>query len=248
MNAFLTLWRKEIATYFLSPIAYVVMIFFLVVMGFSFWMLATVLAQGPAGVTVMNELFGSFFFWITLLIVVPVLTMRLLAEEKRSGTMETLLTAPVSDATVVLAKYAGVLTFFIIMWLPTACYALVLKQFSALMAPIDLGPMVGGYLGAFLVGAFYLSIGLFCSATTSNQIVAAIAAFAAISVAFFAGFLTFVAQTEWVRHAGGYISSLTHMLDFSRGAIDTRPIVLYLSGTVFMLFATIHVTESRKWK
>ena len=91
MRTFFTLWRKELSSYFLSPIAYVVMMFFLVVMGVSFSLLVSVMASGPSGVAVMKELFSSIFFWLAMLIVVPVLTMRLFAEEKRSGTIETLM-------------------------------------------------------------------------------------------------------------------------------------------------------------
>jgi ABC-2 type transport system permease protein len=222
--------------------------FFLVVMGVSFSLLISVMASGPVGVTAMKELFSSIFFWIAMLIVVPVLTMRLFAEEKRSGTIETLMTAPVTDTAVVLAKYAGALTFFAILWLPTASYAYILKAFSPLTAPVDLGPMLGGYFGAFLVGAMYISIGLFCSSVTSNQIVAAIMCFAMICVAFFAGFIPYVARSELLRDFGAYVSSISHMLDFSRGAVDTRPVVFCLSISALMIFATIKVIESRKWK
>lgn len=248
MNGFVTLWRKELTGYFLSPIAYIVGIFFLVVMGSIFTLLVSVLAEGPAGVTVMNLLFGSPFFWMTMLVIIPVLTMRVFAEEKRSGTMETLLTAPISDAAVVLAKYVGALSFYIAMWMPTAVYVLVLRQFSAAMAPIDLGPMAGGYLGALLVGMFYLSIGVLCSALTTNQIVAAIISFAAMLLIFLTGLLDFVAGGETVQALSAYLSSYSHMLDFSRGSIDSRPIVFYLTGTSLMLFATIKVVESRRWK
>lgn len=248
MSAFLTLWRKELTGYFLSPIAYIVTIFFLVVMGAIFSLLVSVLAEGPAGVTVMNLLFGSPFFWMTMLVIVPVLTMRLIAEEKKSGTIETLMTAPVSDTAVVLAKYAGALSFYAIMWLPTATYVFVLQRFSALMAPIDLGPMAGGYLGALLVGMFYLAIGLFCSSLTSNQIVAAITSFAAMIVLFLGGLLDYVAHQELARAISQHLSSYAHMLEFSRGQIDSRPVVFYLSGTALMLFATVKVLESRRWK
>ncbi|MFH0954101.1 MAG: ABC transporter permease [Verrucomicrobiota bacterium] len=249
MRTFLTLWRRELAAYFLSPIAYVVMIFFLVVMGFSFWLLVNALVQGEAsGATIMNDLFASIFFWLPMLTVVPVLTMRLFAEEKRSGTIEPLMTAPVTDPAVVLAKYAGALTFFVILWIPTLFYALVLRGFSPLSAPMDLGPMLGGYAGAFLVGAMYLSVGLFCSSLTSNQIVAAITCFAMICVAFLSGFITFIARSDSVRDATAYISSVAHMRDFSRGAVDTRAVVFYVTVALFMLFATVKVVESRKWK
>jgi ABC-2 type transport system permease protein len=178
---------------------------------------------------------------------VPVITMRLLAEEQRMGTIETLMTAPVTDVDVVLAKYFGALTFFVILWVPTLAYVFVLKAFSLESMPIDFGPILAGYLGAFLVGAFYISVGLFASSLTRNQIVAAIICFALICVAFFVGFTPYLARTELLRDLGMYVSSVAHMIDFSRGAVDTRPIVFHLSGTVLMLFATIKVVEARKW-
>ncbi len=248
MNGFLTLWRKELAGYFLSPVAYVVMIFFLVVMGAIFSLLVSVLAEGPAGVTILNLLFGSPFYWMTMLVLAPVLTMRLLAEEKKSGTIETLLTAPVSDAAVVLAKFAGALCFYVFMWLPTAAYVYILYAFSADMAPPDWGALAGGYLGALLVGAFYLSIGLCCSALTSNQIVAAIVTFAAMLALFLAGLLDYVARGAAAQAVSAHLSSYAHMLDFARGSIDTRPIVYYLTGTALMLFATVKIVEARSWK
>lgn len=248
MSAFLTLWRKELTTYFLSPIAYIVMIFFLVVMGAIFSLLVSVLADGPEGVTVMNLLFGSPFFWMTMLVLVPVLTMRLFAEEKKSGTIETLMTAPVSDTAVVLAKFAGALSFYIFMWLPTAFYIFILWFFSADMLPPDPGPMLGGYLGALLVGMFYLSIGVCSSALTSNQIVSAIITFAVMIILFLAGLLDYVAHGEWVRQVSAYLSSYSHMLEFSRGTIDSRPVVYYLSGTALLLFTTVKIVEARNWK
>jgi ABC-2 type transport system permease protein len=247
MRIFRTLWCRELAAYFLSPIAYVTIMFFLFVMGYSFWMMTTIMSQGTVEVSVMSQLFGSIFFWIALLVVIPVMSMRLIAEEKRSGTLETLMTAPVSDVAVVLAKYVGAMSFFIVLWLPTIAYAFILRAFDP-MATVDYGPMLSGYLGAFLIGGFYIAIGLFCSACTRNQIVAAIFCFAVICVAFFAGFLPYIASNPVLQRFGEYFSAVNHMLDFSRGMVDTRPLILYVSGMVFMLFATIKVLESRKWK
>lgn len=248
MRTFLLLWRREVMSYFLSPLAYVVMIFFLVVMGYSFWFLTSLLAGGSPGINVVNELFGSFFFWLPMLVTAPMLTMRVLAEEKRSGTIETLLTAPVSDAAIVLGKYAGALSFFVVMWLPTAAYAFVLQRFSAESAPVDFGPLLGGYLGAFLVGALYLAAGVFCSALTSNQIIAAMASFALLGLLFFAGMLGDATQNERVREICDYASSVKFMRDFARGVIDTRPVVFHLSGAAFLLFAAIRILEARHWK
>ena len=248
MRALLTLWRKELTGYFLSPVAYVVTIFFLMVMGAIFSLLVSVLADGPTGVTIMNLLFGSPFYWMTMLVMMPALTMRLLAEEKRAGTLETLLTAPISDLSVVLAKYLGALSFYILMWLPTVAYVLILRQYSSMMAPVDWGPLAGGYLGALLVGMFYLSIGLFCSALTSNQVVAATISFAIMIGLFLIGLLDLVSQRALWQAISSSVSSYQHMLDFSRGAIDTRPVMFYLSGTALMLFATVKVVEARSWK
>lgn len=248
MSAFLTLWRKELTGYFLSPIAYLVTVFFLAVMGFIFSLLVSVLAEGPAGISIMNLLLGSPFFWMTMLVIAPVLTMRTFAEEKKSGTIETLLTAPVTDPQVVLAKYAGVLSFYVFMWLPTASFLLILRHFSVDMAPLDAGAILGGYLGALLVGMLYLAIGLLASALTSNQVIAAVVGFAAMLILFLCGLVEQIARDATIRAASAYISSYTHVLDFSRGVIDTRPIVFYFTATAWVLFATVKALEARTWK
>lgn len=249
MKQILTLWKREFAAYFLSPMGYITMVFFLALMGISFWMLVAVLAQGTEGIAVVRILFGeSIFFWLAMIMSAPLITMRLFAEEKRIGTIETLMTAPVTDVQVVLAKYLGALSYFVILWLPTIAYAFILEPFNPLPQTLDRGPLLGAYLGIFLIGSFYLSIGLFASSTTNSQMVAAITTFAVLCAVFFAGFTPFYAQTAAVQETMRYFSSLVHMMDFSRGAVDTRPVVLYVSATVLMLFLTVKVVESRKWK
>lgn len=247
MRTFFILWKRELASYFLSPIAYVMVMFFLFVMGYTFWMLLNILAHGVVSATVMNELFGSIFFWITLLILIPLITMRLFAEENRSGTIELLMTAPVTETQVVLSKYAGALSFYLVMWLPTLAYVYVLRHYDPLMS-VDLGPLASGYLGALLLGAFYLSAGLLMSSLTRNQIVAAMSSFALVTVAFFAGFMPYISRSETVRDAGRHFSAVLHMMDFARGMVDTRPVVLYLTSTAFLLFTTIKILEMKKWK
>lgn len=246
MKRIWSIWCREMAAYFLSPMAYVVMIFFLVVMGFSFWLLASVLSQGIRGGPVMSELFASIFFWLTLLITVPVITMRLFAEERKSGTLETLLTAPVRDSEVVLAKYCSAVFFYIVLWLPTIAYIGIMKFFEPPGTPVDLGPMVSGYIGALLVGALYISVGVLTSSLTSNQIVAAIGCFAICCVLFLSGFLPYLVHSEAVRDVGTYLSSVMYMMDASRGVVDTRGVVFHLSGVVLMLFLAEKVLESRR--
>jgi len=247
MSTFFILWKREMNGTFLSMVAYVAAMFFLFIMGYSFWMLTHLLSQGAAGNTVMDKMFGSIFFWLALLVIVPVSTMRLFAEEMYSGTIETLMTAPVSDVVVVLAKYAAALTIFMVMWIPTVSYAYILRVFDPLMS-IDYGPMLSGYLGTLLIGAFYLSVGLFASSLTRYQLVALMITFSLICVAFLAGFIPYLSSNPMVRSVGSYFSSVMHMLEFARGKVDTRPIVLYCTGTFFMLFATIKVVESRRWR
>jgi ABC-2 type transport system permease protein len=248
MRAFFTLWRRELATYFRGPLAYVVTVFFLVVTGFNFWFLVNLMAsiQG-VGAQVLTQLFGSLFFWIPFLVVVPVLTMRLLAEERRFGTYETLMTAPITETQVVLAKYAGALTLFVLMWAPTISYGYLLERFSAESTPMDPGALAGGYLGTFLVGGFFIAVGLFCSAVTRNHVISALACFAAMSVVFISGFLHYITTNPVMREISSYTSSVAHMLEFSRGLVDSRPIVLYVTATALVLFGAVRALEWRRW-
>jgi ABC-2 type transport system permease protein len=243
-----TLLRRELMAYFLSPIAYIVILFFLLMMGFNFYLLLRFLNQNPADVSVMQIFFGWFFFWITLLIVVPVITMRLLAEEKANGTIETLMTAPVTDAEVVWSKYLGAVFFYIIMWAPTVAYMLILRAFTQETAPLDWWPIASGYLGTLLVGMLYLSVGCLASALTKNQIAAAIMCFVAITAIFCVSFFAFFATAGLARDVFSYLSGIEHMNEFARGMVDTRRVVFYLTCTVWMLFVTEKVLESRKWK
>jgi ABC-2 type transport system permease protein len=248
MSSFLVLWRRELAGYFLSPVAYATLTFFLAVMGTIFYFLAGIMTSGVAGASVMNLMFGSPFYWMTQMIVVPLLTMRLFAEERRMGTIETLLTAPVSDAQVVAAKFAGVLTFYVLMWLPTLLFFVGLHYFSAHGLPLNPGVLTAAYLGVLLGGAMFLAIGLLCSLMTANQIVAAITCFALLMLVFFAGFIEFIAPYPRAQMLSELISPHRHLLEFSRGIVDTRAVVFYLTGTAFCLFTATRVLESRQWK
>lgn len=248
MNPFFVLWRREMTGYFYSPVAYATLTFFLVVMGITFYFLTSVLAEGVPGVGVMNLMFGSPFYWMTMMVVVPLLTMRLFAEERRMGTLETLLTAPVSDAAIIAAKFAGVFSFYLLMWIPTLLFLLGLEGLSAEAPPFDTGAIAGAYLGAALNGALFLSMGLLCSLTTSNQIIAAITCFAFMIMFFFSGFFEYTSHWVFAQNLSEFISPHRHMMEFSRGVVDTRSVVLYLSGVVFFLFSATRILESRQWK
>lgn len=248
MNTFLSLFKKEIRTCFLSPIAYVVMFFFWVLTGLNFWWLLVQLADGESLTIALQHLFGGLITF-SLLIIVPLVTMRAFAEERKLGTLESLLTTQLKASELVLAKFAGVMVFFLLLWLPVIIYAFIQKNLSPaeLHQFPDFGAMRAGMLGIMLVGGFYVSIGLFMSSLTSNQIVAAIAGFAVLSVMLFTGFfMAYTAPNPSARIVGQYLSSYAHLLDFSRGIVDSRSVVLYLSYTAWLLFATVKVVESKR--
>jgi ABC-2 type transport system permease protein len=243
MRTFFALWKRELAALFLSPIAYVMMMFFLMVTGCGFYWLVKEnleLSQAVTGLMVV--------IWACMLIVLPILTMRTFAEERKNGTFETLMTAPVREGSIVLAKFAGVLTFFLMMCLPTLLYLLIVRQLAPETAALlDPGSVVGGYLVVGLIAAAFIALGMLASALTSNQIIAAISSFSIMSILFFGGlFEPHLSKTPLIRDIGGYISSALHVMEASRGIFDTRTIMLYLTLTFFFLFATIKAIEARR--
>ncbi|MFM8457581.1 MAG: ABC transporter permease, partial [Chthoniobacterales bacterium] len=188
---FFTLLNREIRAYFLSPVAWVVLFFFLLLTGFNFYAGVAALNRGPSEVTVVEAFFNTVFFWFGFVLVFPLITMRLFSEEYKMGTIEPLMTAPVRDSQVVLAKYCGALFFYVVLWLPSLLYFLVFTWVTRLQAAGAAGPFIGAYAMLLLIGMFYLSIGCLASALTRNQIVAAVMSFSAITLLFFMGLLTF---------------------------------------------------------
>jgi ABC-2 type transport system permease protein len=247
---FFTLLNREIRAFFLSPVAWVVLFFFLLLTGFNFYAGVAALNRGPSEVTVVEAFFNTVFFWFGFILIFPLITMRLFAEEYKMGTIEPLMTAPVRDSHVVLAKYCGALFFYVVLWLPSLLYFVVFTWVTRLQAAGAAGPFLGAYAMLLLIGMFYLSVGCLASALTRNQIIAAIMSFSVITLLFFLGLLTFfiLNVTPALREMTGYISALEHMGEASRGIFDTRPVVFYLSLTFFVLFLTFHVFQSRRWR
>ncbi|MEI7865548.1 MAG: ABC transporter permease [Chthoniobacterales bacterium] len=247
---FLTLLNREIRAYFLAPVAWIVLFFFLLLTGFNFYAGVAALNRGPSEVTVVEAFFNTVFFWFGFVLVFPLITMRLFSEEYKMGTIEPLMTAPVRDSQVVLAKYCGALFFYVVLWLPSLLYFLVFTWVTRLQTAGAAGPFLGAYAMLLLIGMFYLSIGCLASALTRNQIVAAVMSFSVITLLFFTGLLSFFVLnvTPVLREMTAYFSSLEHMSEASRGFFDSRPIVFYLSLTIFVLFLTFHVFQSRRWR
>jgi ABC-2 type transport system permease protein len=236
-------WRELIA-YFSSPLAYVVMTAFLFVNGYVFWLIVAYLNDPRTqAMAPLKLLFGgTIFFWLFVLFVVPVITMRLLAEERRSGTLEVLLTSPVSDGQVVLAKFLSSFVFYAVLWLPTLAYVGILASYSKL----DWGPVASGYVGIAVLGLLFLAIGLFTSALVRNQILAAILAFAVLVVVFSLGLVENVVVNQTLKGALGYANLWSHMDDFSRGILDTRHLVYSLSLSAFFVFLATKALEASK--
>lgn len=250
MRRFLILFGREISSAFHQPLAYVVLFFFLIVTGFNFQAGVTLLNSGAGTVTMVQAFFNTVYFWFPFVLVFPLITMRVFAEEAKMGTIETLMTAPVRDGQVVFAKYAGCLFFYIMLWAPSLIYFIVFQKVTGLNAAGAVGSYLGAYGMLALMGLLFTAIGCLASALTDNQIVAAVISFAAILGFFFLGLLSFLlpSASPLLREVTYYLSPVEHMMDFSQGVFDTRPVVFYISSTLLVLFATFHIFQYRRWK
>jgi len=254
-GSFLAVLRKELAIYFATPIFYITGFFFLLLGGYFFYantlyysLVSFQAAQNIQLATHLNPLqmvFRPLFatLAIVLLLLVPLLTMRLLAEEKRAGTAELLFTYPLTDWAIILGKFAAALLVYAIFLGFTVLYALA---FSA-VGPLDWGALAAGYLGLLLLGGGCLALGLFASSLTENQIIAAVSSFALLLLFWVIGWQQDIGSPGW----GGFYTALSmmdHFDGFIRGVIDTRDLVYFLSFIYFFLFLTKRQLESRRWR
>lgn len=235
---------------YVSLIGYVIVAAMQFLLGLSFIIVLQALVNKPFDVPVTEAFFNNGLFWLVMLLAPPIITMRSFATEKSSGTYETLMTTPVGDAQVVLAKFTGALLFFMSAWLPLLAYPFLLKRFSVDLAQVDTGALGGTCVGIFLFGTLYTALGCFASSLTRNQIIAAMNAFVLGLGLFLLGYLTHILPPKpgWQSAILQHVSMVDHMKDFTRGVVDTRPVVFYLSLTGLFLFLTLKVVESRRWK
>ena len=189
----------------------------------------------------------KFFFtatWLMLLLLGPLLTMRLVSEELRSGSIEVLMTAPVTEGQVIAGKFLASFTFYAFLWAPTLGYAGMI----ALYEKVDWGPVAAGYLGVLLIGALFLAIGIFASAMTRSQLLAAMMTAALLFVLFLLGVFEELVNNDLMKRALGYVSIFNHIDELANGIVDTRRLVFYLSGTLFFLFLASRALEDKKWR
>lgn len=229
---------REFRSYLTSPMAYIVACVFLALMGALFiWYLDSTDYQDTS-ITGYLDIWGN----LVLMLFAAVLAMRLIAEEKKLGTWELLLTAPVRDTEVVLGKFLGSLGMLAVMLALTLYFPLLLWAFG----DPDIGPIITGYLGLFLLGAASLSIGLFASSITTNQIVAAVIAGGILAVLYFIG-MAGDAMSGAAGNIISYISLYSHFPAFMVGIIDTKAIIYYLSVTALFLFLSMRSVETGRW-
>lgn len=244
MSAILTIAKREIFSFFVSPIAYVVMTVWLLFFGFVFYLLAIVFAQPTGSETNLLTAFfgGTTLFYLPLLVFAPVMTMRLLAEERASGTIEPLLTAPVSEVSVVLGKYLAALTFWCVLWSPTLSYVWLVARTGEHM--VDWGAIGCTYLGLLAIGMFYMAVGLFMSAIARNQIVAAMLTFLVLGGLFVIGLAGYANVGDDMRAVFEYVGLWTQMSSFAKGIVDTRYLVYDLSIVVLTLFLSVQALQA----
>lgn len=253
MKGTLVIARKELRQLFGSPIAYVALAMFFVIVGFLFFSLVGVYSfqvlqlQGtpPPDFNPTRIIFTPLYQDITfvLILLVPVLTMRLVSEEDRAHTMELLATSPVTNTAIILGKYLAVVLLFLVLIAISAYMPLSL----ALIGRLDWGLLASTYVGLFLLGGAFLSIGLFASTLNENQIVSAAIGFALLLIFWILGF----AQQASGSTAQQVLSSLSfasHFSNLSGGVIDTQDVLFFLSLAGFFLFLGVIALESRKWR
>ena len=249
------IFKKEMRLYFTSPVAWVVLTIFLFIAGyffasiFSFFSQASIQsAMNPQmgrdlNVTdsVMRPLFSNVS--VILLLLMPLVTMRLFAEERRAGTIELLLTYPVRDGAVLAGKYLAALGLYALMIGLTVLYPLIVVYFARL----EWGPVLTGYLGLLLMGATFIAVGVFASSLTENQIVAAVTTFGVLLIFWILGW-----SADYAGGALGrvlqFLSILEHNDSFSKGVLDTKDVLYYVNFTALALFLTLRSLEARRWK
>lgn len=244
--------RHELKSLCLAPATYVAAFLFLLVMGFIFQGIVESFGKTPQDAIPMVLFFQ--LFWLPVFFMVPLLTMKSFAEEKRQGTLEALLTTPVSTGQVVAAKFSGAYLLYAILWLSTVGFNFVLHRFVPDPRLLESGPLFGGYFFILLSGTLFVAIGIFASSVTRNQLVAGILSFSLLfAVIIGSRYLADLSAPDarylpisdrWV----DYLQVFQHVEDFSRGVIDTRPISFYLSTSLLFLALSMLAIESKLWR
>ncbi len=249
-------FKKEMRLYFGSPVAYVVFTFFLLISGWFFSQISLFYSDasmrsfmqpqfGAQNLNVIDSVIRPLFtnMSVVLLFFIPMLTMRLFAEERKSGTFELLLTYPVRDGEVLAGKYLAALVLYVLLLVLTLLYPGLIAYFTR----VEWGPILSGYLGLVLTGAVFLAVGVLVSSLTENQIVAGFGTFGVLLGFWIVGWGAEFAGGN-LRTVLQYLSIGDHLDGFTRGLIDTKDLVYYLTGIALALFFTLRSLESKRWR
>jgi len=249
MRIFWTLLRRELSAFFFSLTGYIIIAALTLIVGASFVMLIRNMGTDPFSMPVTEVFFNSQMYWLLVILIAPVVTMRLFALEQATGTFETLMTTPVGDFQVVAAKFSAAVIFYMLAWLPTFVSLLMVQRFTNQPQP-DWGMVGGLYLGIFLSGCLFLAIGCLASSVTKSQMVAAMVSLAIGVVLFVLAYMALVIPPSTAAQVDVlfYFNLFKQMEDFTRGVVDTRAVAFYVSATFLFLFLTLRVVESRRWK
>ena len=249
-----TIYRKELKSYFASPIAYLLMAVFALIFGYFFYVATAIFAQrgmesqmmGRGGPMDMNEwVIRPLLMNVSVigLFLIPMITMRLFAEEKRSGTIELLMTSPVRDSEIILGKWCAAATLYAGILMISALNLV----FLFMHGKPDWRPILVGYLGLLLQGGALLAVGAFISTMTRNQIIAGGGTFAACLLLWILDWVSSYETAAWAKVLS-YLSVVTHFEPFSKGVLDSRDVVFYLSVIFLGLFLTARSMESLRWR
>jgi len=255
MRHFTTLLFHELRMLFIASASYIAAVLFLVLMASMYWISLRVGSTAPQD-TPPSALF-FMTFWLPVLFMVPLLTMRSIAEERRLGTLETLMTTPATAAQIVWSKFLSAYLFYILLWALTIPFPFIVHAYTGPSLPLERlfteASMIGGYSFIAISGLLYISIGIFSSSLTRNQLVAGMLSFCILLVLLTGGAAIFEFNlfdgVDWIqlhlRDLADYINSFEHLEDFSRGVLDSRPLFLYGSGTLLLIGLTTLVVESK---
>lgn len=242
MNVIWAITKKEFKSYFSSPIAYVFLVVFLILTNWLFFNTFFL-----AKIASMRDFF-NLLPWVFLFFI-PAVTMRLWAEEKKLGTQEIIMTLPVNDYEIVAGKFVASFLFVIVAIVLTFPLPMIVKATADPTLGVDMGPIIGGYIGLLFMGAAYLAIGVFASSLTENQIIAFILGIIISFGMFIVGENFVLMRTpDLLVPLFRFIGLGVHFDSISRGVIDSKDVIYYLSVIVFFLFLNIRIVESRKWK
>jgi ABC-2 type transport system permease protein len=255
MSNILAIAHKELKSYFSSPIAYIVIGFFAFVYGYFYWVMLTYFVRaslqmgqmgGPQSMNINEQLIRPLLSNVTVVVlfVMPMITMRTYAEEKRSGTIELLLTSPLTDVQIIVGKFLGALALYAVMLAVTMIHIGILFIYGS----PEWKPLVTAYLGLLLLGGSFISLGLFISSLTKNQIVAGMVTFAVFLMFWVISWAGSVSSGGWVTDVTSYLSIIDHFDDFAKGVIDTKHLVYYISFICFGLYLTARSVDTERWR